>query len=125
MILHIDSSVLGENSVSRQLTAAIVTRLATAGEEVRYRDLVATPLAHYNPAQPEGGVLDEFMNADTVVIGAPMYNFTIPSQLKSWIDNILIAGKTFKYTETGSVGLAGPKRVVIAAARGEIGRAHV
>ena len=55
----------------------------------------------------------------TVVIGAPMYNFTIPSQLKAWIDRILVAGQTFRYTETGAVeGLAGGKRVIVAVARG-------
>ena len=64
------------------------------------------------------GALDEFLAADIVVIGAPMYNFTIPSQLKAWIDRILIAGKTFRYSEAGPVGLAGGKRVIIASSRG-------
>jgi FMN-dependent NADH-azoreductase len=63
-------------------------------------------------------VLDEFLAADTIVIGAPMYNFTLPTQLKAWLDRILVAGKTFRYTPTGPEGLAGGKRVVIALARG-------
>jgi FMN-dependent NADH-azoreductase len=63
-------------------------------------------------------VLDEFLAADTVVIGAPMYNFTIPSQLKAWIDRIVVAGKTFRYGASGPEGLAGNKRVVIAISRG-------
>jgi FMN-dependent NADH-azoreductase len=68
---------------------------------------------------PEGAsALDEFLAADIVVIGAPMYNFTVPSQLKAWIDRILIAGRTFRYTEAGPLGLAGGERVIIASSRG-------
>jgi len=63
-------------------------------------------------------VLDEFMSADTVVIGAPMYNFTLPTQLKTWIDRIVIAGTTFRYTANGPEGLATGKRVIVALARG-------
>ena len=62
--------------------------------------------------------LDEFLAADIVVIGAPMYNFGVPSQLKAWIDCLAVAGKTFRYTETGVEGLAGGKRVIIASSRG-------
>jgi FMN-dependent NADH-azoreductase len=138
-LLHIDSSVLGPHSVSRQVSAAIVDRLqkATPDLQVTYRDLTATPLAHLSGshlaaaqgAVPEAvalqqdlaagqTVLDEFLAADIVVIGAPMYNFTIPSQLKAWIDRILVAGKTFKYSAQGVEGLAGNKRVIIAISRG-------
>jgi FMN-dependent NADH-azoreductase len=138
-LLHIDSSVLGPHSVSRQLSAAIVGRLrqATPNTEVIYRDLSATPLSHLSGAHlaaAQGAsnpsadvarelaagqaVLDEFLAADTVVLGAPMYNFTIPSQLKSWIDRIVIAGKTFKYGAQGPEGLAGDKRVIVAISRG-------
>jgi FMN-dependent NADH-azoreductase len=138
-LLHIDSSVLGPHSVSRQVSAAIVDRLqkATPDLNVTYRDLTATPLAHLSGshlaaaqgAMPEAvalqqdlaagqTVLDEFLTADIVVIGAPMYNFTIPSQLKAWIDRILVAGKTFKYSAQGVEGLAGNKRVIIAISRG-------
>jgi FMN-dependent NADH-azoreductase len=62
--------------------------------------------------------LSEFLAADVVVIGAPMYNFTLPSQLKAWIDRILVAGKTFSYSAAGPKGLAGEKRVVVAISRG-------
>jgi FMN-dependent NADH-azoreductase len=137
-LLHIDSSVLGPHSVSRQVSAAIVDRLrqATPGLDIVYRDLTSTPLAHLSGhhlaaaqgAVPEAAllpdiaasqaVLEEFLAADIVVLGAPMYNFTIPSQLKAWIDRILVAGKTFKYSAQGVEGLAGNKRVIIAVSRG-------
>jgi FMN-dependent NADH-azoreductase len=137
-LLHIDSSVLGPHSVSRQVSAAIVDRLrkATPYLDVNYRDLTLTPLAHLSGshlaagqgAVPEASlqpdiaagqaVLEEFLAADIVVLGAPMYNFTIPSQLKAWIDRILVAGKTFKYSAEGVTGLAGNKRVIVAISRG-------
>jgi FMN-dependent NADH-azoreductase len=138
-LLHIDSSVLGPHSVSRQVSAAIVDRLykATPHLDIVYRDLTTTPLAHLSGshlaaaqgAVPEAvalqqdlaagqTVLEEFLAADIVVIGAPMYNFTIPSQLKAWIDRILVAGKTFKSDAQGVEGLAGNKRVIIAISRG-------
>jgi FMN-dependent NADH-azoreductase len=63
-------------------------------------------------------VLEEFLAADIVVLGAPMYNFTIPSQLKAWIDRVVVAGKTFKYSAAGPEGLAGNKRVIMAISRG-------
>lgn len=129
-LLHIDSSVLDENSASRSLTAAIVARLRSEhpGIEVVHRDVAAQTLPHFTPVLAEGHpcvsrnteILDEFLAAEVVVIGAPMYNFTIPSQLKAWIDRILIAGRTFRYTESGPEGLAGGKRVIIASARGGI-----
>jgi FMN-dependent NADH-azoreductase len=120
-ILHVDSSILGDNSVSRQLTAAIVERVraADAAAEVIHRDLAANPLPHFT-LTGDSVPVDEFLAADTVVIGAPMYNFSVPSQLKAWIDHILVAGKTFKYGEMGVEGLAGPKRVIIAVSRGGI-----
>ena len=120
-ILHIDSSINGENSASRQLTQSIVEQLKGAqwGEQVVYRDLVANPLPHLTfEAFGDTAVLDEFLAADTIVIGAPMYNFTIPTQLKTWFDRIAIAGTTFRYTEKGPEGLVGDKRVIIALARG-------
>lgn len=138
-LLHIDASILGGNSVSRQLSAAAVARLrkATPDLDVTYRDLSISPLAHLSGehlaaahgATPEtpavrddiaasAAALDDFLAADVVVIGAPMYNFTIPSQLKAWIDRILVAGKTFKYSEKGVEGLAGNKRVIVALSRG-------
>jgi FMN-dependent NADH-azoreductase len=120
-ILHIDSSINGENSASRQLTNHIVEQLKGAqwGEQIVYRDLVANPLPHLTfDAFADTSVLDEFLAADTIVIGAPMYNFTIPTQLKTWFDRIAIAGTTFRYTENGPEGLVGDKRVIIALARG-------
>ena len=137
-LLHIDSSVLGPHSVSRQVSAAIVERLrqATPALDISYRDLSATPLSHLSAphlaaawgGEPDAAfrddiasgnaVLDEFLAADIVVLGAPTYNFTIPSQLKAWIDRILVAGKTFKYDANGVEGLAGQKRVIIAVSRG-------
>ena len=120
-ILHLDASINGDNSASRAISAKIVDQLKAAqwGEEVIYRDLASDPLPHLTlDAFADTSVLDEFLGADTVVIGAPMYNFTLPSQLKAWIDRIVIAGATFRYTENGPEGLAKGKRVIIALARG-------
>ncbi|MCW2335788.1 FMN-dependent NADH-azoreductase [Sphingobium sp. B2D3A] len=124
-VLHIDSSIQGENSITRQISAAIVERLKAEqpGADVRYRDLAAQPLPHLTlpgfGTDEAAAVLAEFLDADTVVIGAPMYNFTISTQLKAWIDHIAVAGKTFRYDETGNaIGLAGDKRVIVALSRG-------
>jgi FMN-dependent NADH-azoreductase len=142
-LLHIDASILGEASVSRSLSTAVVKRLKEVhpGITVTYRDLVANPLPHltvnYLPAkyflagaaavstETEGHrrvsevVLDEFLAANVVVIGSPMYNFTVPTQLKAWIDRIVIAGRTFRYTPEGQlIGLAADKRVICALSRG-------
>ncbi|SEH32149.1 FMN-dependent NADH-azoreductase [Magnetospirillum fulvum] len=140
-ILHIDSSPLADASVSRLLTKSIVTALTAAhpGQEVTYLDLAETPPPHLtgelmqvvkfrnldalNPSQREelartDALVDQFLAADIVVIGAPMYNFSLPTQLKAWIDRVSQAGRTFRYTETGPVGLAGGRKVIIASARG-------
>ena len=120
-ILKIDSSITGEASVSRQLTSAIVDQLVAQnpGQRVIERDLAAEPLDHITLAAfADTGILDEFLAADTIVIGAPMYNFGVPSQLKAWIDRIAIAGKTFRYTADGPEGLVGGKRVIVAISRG-------
>ena len=127
-VLHIDSSALGSHSVSRGLTAAIVAELVREqpGVEVAYRDLAAQPIPHWSPvadaADPAtvlgNAVLEEFLAADVIVIGAPMYNFSVPSALKAWIDRVAVAGKTFHYTANGPEGLAKGKRVVIASSRG-------
>lgn len=122
-IIHIDSSITGENSVSRAISRSVLDRLLAQDPHAKSirRDLVADPLPHLTLASfNDQEVLDEFLAADTVVIGAPMYNFTLPTQLKAWLDRILIAGKTFRYTADGPVGLAGGKRVIIALARGGI-----
>ncbi|HET9398404.1 MAG TPA: NAD(P)H-dependent oxidoreductase [Sphingomicrobium sp.] len=119
-ILKLDSSISGESSVSRVLTRSITDQLAAAspGVSVVERDLVAAPLSHLTERGQDTHVLDEFLAADTVVIGAPMYNFSVPSQLKAWIDRIAVAGRTFRYTESGPEGLAGGKRVIVAVSRG-------
>jgi FMN-dependent NADH-azoreductase len=138
-LLHLDSSILGGNSASRKLSAAIVDQLAkaTPGLDIISRDLALEPLSHLSgdPVAAAQGVvpespalqkdiaasqaaLEEFLAADVVVIGAPMYNFGIPSQLKAWIDRIAVAGKTFRYTANGPEGLAGNKRVIVAVSRG-------
>jgi FMN-dependent NADH-azoreductase len=120
-ILQIDSSITGDNSISRQLTRAITQQVATStpGAQIVHRDLAAAPLDHLTLAgMADREVLDEFLAADTVVIGAPMYNFSLPSQLKAWIDRIMTAGVTFRYTAEGPQGLVSGKRVIIALARG-------
>ena len=122
-ILHIDSSINGDNSASRAISANIVAQLRARdpGADVIARDLVAEPLPHLTLASfNDLEVLEQFLAADTVVIGAPMYNFTLPTQLKAWLDRILIAGKTFRYTAAGPEGLAKGKRVIVALARGGI-----
>lgn len=139
-LLHIDSSILGGNSVSRSLSAGIVAKLKASDPSlsVTYRDLAAEPIAHLSGAHlaaaqgvegqldpalahdlAQGGqALEEFLAADIVVIGVGFYNFGIASQLKAWVDRIAVAGKTFRYSEKGPEGLAGGKRVIIAISRG-------
>jgi len=138
-LLHIDSSISGDGSATRRISAAVVAALAQGARdpEIIRRDLDADPIPHLDsrrlasvrpspdsaPPAPadvaaNAAVLQEFLDAEIVVIGAPMYNFGIPSQLKAWLDRILVAGKTFSYTPSGPVGLAGGKRVIIASSRG-------
>ena len=131
-LLHLDSSALGASSVTRELSAAIVARWqdAVPGIAVDYRDLDNNPLPHLTggvlggadeaAAAESAATMDQFLAADVIVIGAPMYNFGIPSTLKAWIDRIAVAGKTFRYTENGPEGLAKGKRLVIASGRGGI-----
>jgi FMN-dependent NADH-azoreductase len=129
-LLHLDASPLGQHSVSRTLTAAVVSQITrdNPDTQVTYRDLAAQALPHWTPvvdaesdaAKLSETVLNEFLSADVVVIGAPMYNFSIPSQLKAWIDRIAVAGKTFRYIESGPQGLAGGKRVIVVSSRGGV-----
>jgi FMN-dependent NADH-azoreductase len=162
-LLHIDSSISGSRSVSRELTASIVARLkqTTPSLEITYRDIAAMPVPHHweallnlkLKALSERGalnagaihvqvtdapgndaadaqlqhdfatinaVLNEFVAADIVVLGAPMYNFCIPSQLKTWIDCLASPGQTFRYTATGVEGLCGGKRIIVASSRGGV-----
>lgn len=138
-LLHIDSSISGEASVSRQLSAAVVSewKRRLPGLQVVRRDLAADPLPHLDGAmlaatlpgaepatatraEVEKGVavLEEFLAADVVVLGAPMYNFAISSHLKAWLDRVIVAGRTFKYDTSGVKGLAGDKKVIVASSRG-------
>jgi FMN-dependent NADH-azoreductase len=131
-LLHIDSSIQGEASASRGLTREIVARWEAArpGIDVTYRDLAVTELPHLSgaafrrtdelEAARNAALLDEFLDADVVVIGAPLYNFGIPSQLKAWIDRIVVAGKTFRYSASGPQGLARGKKVILAVSRGGV-----
>ena len=140
-ILQIDSSISGASSVTRQLTASIVDQLVrlTPGTDVQYIDVAANPLPQLSPGvwaakmagaggdHAESGALAAlsesvaaFVTADVVVLGAPMYNFSVPSQLKAWIDSICAAGVTFSYSAEGVKGLCGGKRVIIASARGNV-----
>ncbi|MGA6106489.1 FMN-dependent NADH-azoreductase [Pseudomonas solani] len=151
-LLHLDSSILGDASASRQLSGAVVQawQAAEPAAQVSYRDLATDAYAHLSAASLVAGgtpaelrdaaqkaevnlaeeTLEEFLAADAIVIGAPMYNFTVPTQLKAWIDRIAVAGKTFAYDENGPKGLAGGKKVVIVSTAGGIhagqasGQAH-
>ena len=142
-LLHIDSSILGQQSASRELTGAITAqwRAHHAGTEVQYLDLAVDGPSHLSaeslgfrmPPTPDAlsdaqkrenavseALVSQFLAADVIVIGAPLYNFSIPSQLKSWIDRIAQAGRTFTYTDKGPKGLAGGKTVIVASTRGGV-----
>jgi FMN-dependent NADH-azoreductase len=141
-LLHIDSSVLGAGSASRALTADIVARQVKLhpGLQVIYRDLATDGALHLSPAHlaawqgqavsdaqlgadltKGGAYMQELLDADIVVIGAPMYNFSVPSQLKAWIDRVMVAGKTFRYGTNGPEGLvSSAKKVYIASSRGNV-----
>ena len=140
-LLHLDSSILGDASASRVLSAALVEtfRRNDPHATVVYRDLAADPIPHLDgpiaagfrplPAGSfEAGTLaeharsqtlvEELLASDVIVIGAPMYNFSVPSQLKAWIDRIAQPGRTFQYTAQGPIGLAGGRKVLVASTRG-------
>ena len=141
-LLHIDSAITGAQSISRQLTARIVAAWQTAhpGTQVDYLDLAAHAPAHFTmdamaprTGQTEGlteaqqrenavseRLVSQFLAADVVVIGAPFYNFTIPSQLKAWIDRLAQPGRTFRYTANGPEGLAKGKTIIVASSRGGV-----
>ncbi len=143
-LLHIDSSILGQNSTSRELTRAITEewRANHPGTTVDYLDLAVDGPSHLSieslgfrqPSAPGAelsevqqrenavseALVSQFLAADVIVVGAPLYNFSIPSQLKSWIDRIAQAGRTFTYTDKGPKGLAGGKTVIVASTRGGV-----
>jgi FMN-dependent NADH-azoreductase len=142
-LLHINSSSLGGNSVSRQLTERIVAQWRATHPQttVEYLDLAADAPSHLsidslgfrlgpNAAgltelqrqenEVSEKLVSQFLAADVVVVGAPMYNFSIPSQLKAWIDRIAQVGRTFAYTDKGPKGLAGGKTILVASSRGGV-----
>ena len=139
-LLHVDASILGPNSVSRLLSAEVVAkqRERHPGLEVTYHDLAADPQPHlsalhiaaWHGMAPDdiavqadlargSAIVDDLFATDILVIGAPMYNFSIPTQLKAWIDRIVVAGRTFRYTENGPEGLVpAGKKVFLVSTRG-------
>ncbi len=139
-ILQIKSSLFSDNGQSSKLADSFVAsvRAAQSGIELVVRDVVRDALPHLDAerfgaflAKPEArtlqqqavvaqsdALIDELRRADLVVIGLPLYNFGVPSQLKSWIDHVARAGETFRYTDKGPVGLLTGKRAVVFAARG-------
>ena len=142
-LLHIDSSILAAHSVSRQLTAQIAAQWQAShpGTTVDYLDLATAAPSHLSAdslgfRMPPGAtelsdvqtsenaiseaLVSQFLAADVIVVGAPLYNFSIPSQLKAWIDRVAQAGRTFKYTEKGPQGLAGGKTVIVVSTRGGV-----
>jgi FMN-dependent NADH-azoreductase len=142
-LLHIDSSPLGGNSVSRQLSQRVVAqwRATHTGTVVEYLDLAVDTPTHLSTDslgfrlgldaanltdiqrrenEVSERLVSQFLAADVVVIGAPMYNFSIPTQLKAWIDRVAQVGRTFAYTDKGPQGLAGGKKVIIASSRGGV-----
>ncbi len=137
-LLVINSSAAREGSVSRTLVEETVARLLEGNPfaEVVRRDLGAAPIPHLSietlagvrgvPATPEefraralsDQLIEELRAADTIVIGAPMYNFGVTTSLRAWFDHVLRAGETFSYSEAGPKGLLGGKRVIVIESRG-------
>lgn len=139
-ILRVDSSTTGDQSVSRQIADRLLAHFTEKHPDAKVvtRDLVADPLPHIDPittkairtpvdtheeavaaAYPDQrAVLDEFLASDIVIVGAPMYTFSIPSQLKAWLDRLGVPRVTFQYGENGAEGLAGGRKVVVASSRG-------
>ncbi|GAB2686516.1 FMN-dependent NADH-azoreductase [Aliiglaciecola aliphaticivorans] len=128
-ILFVQSSIFGDQGVSSGIARKLVNSLSVAtASEVIERNVSADEIPHFNldtinaiteqKAELADELIAEVQRADTIVIAAPMYNFAIPTQLKSWFDHIARAGVTFKYTETGPVGLLMNKKVYIVSARG-------
>ena len=137
-ILVLNSSVLGHASVSRVLVEEAVSRLTDVdpGATIVHRDLGAEPIPHLTAATVAGvrgepvtdaqltartlsnDLIAELRDADTIVIGAPMYNFSISTGLRAWFDHVLRAGETFSYSEAGPQGLLKGKRVIVIESRG-------
>ncbi len=140
-VLRISTSILGESSVSSQLVDELLGQLEVQqAQEVTHRNFAEEPIPHLDSAwlgalstkEPDRSaeqkakvefsdrLIAELLDADTLVIGLPMYNFSVPSMLKAWVDHIARAGVTFKYTASGAVGLLQGKQVILVAAMGGI-----
>jgi FMN-dependent NADH-azoreductase len=141
-LLHIDSSVRHTGSLSRQLGGEFVAKwqAANPSDTIVTRDLAATPVPHlteqlvgafFTPPDQRNAdqahaikgsdaLVDELLAADIIVIGAPMYNFSVTSGLKAWIDNIARVGRTFSYGANGPQGLVGGKKVYVFTASGGV-----
>ena len=141
-VLIVESSARLEGSFSRQLTQQFISQWKAAhpADPVAVRDLALNPVPHMDAnllggwMKPEAQrstaeqaslqrsdeLTDELRNADVLVLAAPMYNFAIPSTLKAWLDHVLRAGVTFKYTDTGPQGLLNGKKAYVLTARGGI-----
>jgi len=139
-VLIIESSARQQDSVSRQLTQQFIGQWQAAhpADPITVRDLASDPVPHLDshllggwmkPAEQRTDIekaslkrsnqlTDELLAADVLVLAAPMYNFAIPSTLKAWLDHVLRAGLTFKYTDTGPQGLLVGKRAYVLTARG-------
>ena len=141
-VLVIESSARQQGSVSRELTRQFIGNWQAAhpADQIQIRDLAVEPVPHLDatllggwmtPSEQQNDaekaalarsnqLTDELLAADVLVLAAPMYNFAIPSTLKAWLDHVLRAGVTFKYTETGPQGLLTGKRAFVLTARGGI-----
>lgn len=141
-LLVVESSARQQGSISRQLTAEFLQRWQAShpAAQIVQRDLASTVLPHLDtdllggwmksaaeqtPAEQaalarSNELTEELLAADVLVLAAPMYNFGIPSTLKAWLDHVLRAGVTFKYTETGPQGLLSGKRAIVLTARGGV-----
>jgi FMN-dependent NADH-azoreductase len=141
-ILHITSSPRGAASFSNRVAARVLAELRRRNVDatVTTRDLARKPLPHFDEdfvaatRSPEGPqtekqrellalsdtLVDELLAADVIVIATPMINFTIPSNLKAWVDYVARAGRTFSYSEAGPKGLVTGKHVILVAARGGV-----
>jgi len=139
-VLYINSSVRSSGSLSRQLSGEFVATLAAQGNSIAERDLALQPVPHlteemmgafFTPVEQRSAqaaatvqlsdtLVDELLAADVLVLAAPMYNFSVPSTLKAWIDHVARAGRTFQYTANGPVGLATGKKAYIFTASGGV-----
>src|ERR1700761_5046118 len=141
-VLTVASSPMGERSVTRKLSDKLTDELKKAhpGAHFITRDLVASPLPHIDgsfiasvftrPDERDEALqaavaasdkaVDELIAADVIIIGAPMYNFGIPSSLKAWIDHVVRMGRTFTGGASGPEGLLLNKKVIVISARGHV-----